>query len=97
MSSHPLLKVDMSELSVAERIQLAKDLWDSVLNEQDKLPLTDAQKVEDGQIILTPVKLQRADAVREKLAELNITEQDVEDAVAWARQTPAPYPDKEAE
>jgi cysteinyl-tRNA synthetase len=46
--------------------------------------------VEDGQIILTPVKLQRADAVREKLAELNITEQDVEDAVAWARQTPAP-------
>ena len=53
--------------------------------------------VEDGQIILTPVKLQRADAVREKLAELNITEQDVEDAVAWARQAPAPYPDKEAE
>jgi cysteinyl-tRNA synthetase len=43
--------------------------------------------VEDGQIILPPVKLQRADAVREKLAELNITEQDVEDAVAWARQT----------
>lgn len=97
MSSHPLLRVDMSELSVAERIQLAEDLWDSILNEQDKLPLTDAQKVEDGQIILTPVKLQRADAVREKLAELNITEQDVEDAVAWARQTPAPYPDKEAE
>jgi antitoxin component of MazEF toxin-antitoxin module len=46
--------------------------------------------VEGGQIILTPVKLQRADAVREKLAELNITEQDVEDAVAWARQTPIP-------
>jgi hypothetical protein len=90
MSTHPLLKVDMSELSVAERIQLAEDLWDSILNEQDELPLTDAQKVEDGQIILTPVKLQRADAVREKLAELNITEQDVEDAVAWARQTPIP-------
>ena len=46
--------------------------------------------VEGGQIILTPVKLQRADAVREKLAELNITEQDVEDAVAWARQIPIP-------
>lgn len=42
--------------------------------------------VEGGQIILTPVKVQRADAVREKLAELNITEQDVADAVAWARE-----------
>lgn len=46
MSTHPLLRVDMSELGVAERIQLAEDLWDSVLNEQDKLPLTDAQKQE---------------------------------------------------
>jgi putative addiction module component (TIGR02574 family) len=46
MSTHPLLKVDMSELSVAERIQLAEDLWDSILNEQDELPLTDAQKQE---------------------------------------------------
>jgi putative addiction module component (TIGR02574 family) len=46
MSSHPLLRVDMSELSVAERIELAEDLWDSVLNEQDELPLTDAQKQE---------------------------------------------------
>jgi putative addiction module component (TIGR02574 family) len=44
MSTHPLLKVDMSELSVAERIQLAEDLWDSILNEQDELPLTDAYK-----------------------------------------------------
>lgn len=39
----------------------------------------------DGQIILTPVTLQRADAVRAKLAELGITEQDVADAVAWTR------------
>jgi hypothetical protein len=33
--------------------------------------------VEDGQVILTPTKVQRSDAVREKLAELNITEQDI--------------------
>ena len=46
MSNHPLLKVDMSELSVAERIQLAENLWDSTLDEQDELPLTDAQKQE---------------------------------------------------
>ena len=38
-----------------------------------------------GQIILTPVRLQRADAVRAKLAELDLTDQDIADAVAWAR------------
>jgi putative addiction module component (TIGR02574 family) len=43
MSNHPLLKVDMSELSVAERIQLAEDLWDRILDEPDELPLTAAQ------------------------------------------------------
>lgn len=39
----------------------------------------------DGQIILTPVRIQRADAVRAKLAELDLSEQDVADAVKWAR------------
>lgn len=39
----------------------------------------------DGQIILTPVRIQRGDAVRAKLAELNISEADVAAAVAWAR------------
>ena len=39
----------------------------------------------DGQIILTPVRIQRADAVRAKLAELDLSEQDVADAVMWAR------------
>lgn len=42
-------------------------------------------KVEAGQIILTPVKIQRADAVRAKLAALNLTEQDIADAVVWSR------------
>jgi hypothetical protein len=41
--------------------------------------------VESGRIVLTPVKIQKAQAVREKLEELGITEQDVEDAIAWAR------------
>jgi antitoxin component of MazEF toxin-antitoxin module len=44
-------------------------------------------KVENGQIILTPVKIQRADAVRAKLAELDLTEEDIADAVAWARES----------
>jgi hypothetical protein len=43
----------------------------------------------DGQIILTPVRIQRADAVRAKLAELDLREQDIADAVAWARQPDA--------
>ncbi|MCY7366832.1 MAG: AbrB/MazE/SpoVT family DNA-binding domain-containing protein [Chamaesiphon sp.] len=43
--------------------------------------------VEGQQIILTPVKIQRADAVRAKLAELGINEQDVADAVDWSRQS----------
>ena len=40
----------------------------------------------NGQIVLTPVRIQRADAVRAKLAELNLDEQDVADVVAWVRQ-----------
>jgi len=45
-------------------------------------------KAKDGQIILTPVRIQRADVVRAKLAELDLQEQDVADAVAWARRSP---------
>lgn len=41
--------------------------------------------VENGRIVLSPVRIQRADAVRAKLAELGITEGDVEDAIRWAR------------
>ena len=39
----------------------------------------------DGVIILTPVRIQRADAVRSKLAELALTNDDIGDAVEWAR------------
>jgi len=41
--------------------------------------------VENGRIILTPVRIQRAQAVRDKLEQLGISEKDVEEAVAWAR------------
>ncbi|MYA09122.1 MAG: AbrB/MazE/SpoVT family DNA-binding domain-containing protein [Holophagales bacterium] len=40
---------------------------------------------ENGRIVLTPVRINRADAVRAKLAELGISEVDVADAVRWAR------------
>ena len=47
-------------------------------------------KVENGQIILTPVRIQRADAVRSKLADLDLSEQDIADAVDWARAAQQP-------
>lgn len=41
----------------------------------------------DGErIVLRPLRESRADEVRARLVELGITEQDLEDAVAWARQ-----------
>lgn len=42
-------------------------------------------ETDNGRIVLTPVRVQRANAVRAKLAELGITERDVAEAVAWAR------------
>ena len=50
-----------------------------------------------GQLVLTPVRMQRADAVRAKLAELDLKESDLAAALAWARnakrvaETPASY------
>jgi hypothetical protein len=38
-------------------------------------------------IILKPLRLSRADEVRRHLADLGITEQDVTDAIAWARES----------
>src|SRR5229473_2967486 len=37
---------DFSKLSIAERIQLAEDLWDSIPPEGADIPLTEAQKAE---------------------------------------------------
>ncbi|MBK6401660.1 MAG: AbrB/MazE/SpoVT family DNA-binding domain-containing protein [Rhodocyclaceae bacterium] len=39
----------------------------------------------NGAIVLTPVRIQRGDAVRAKLAELGLRDDDIADAVAWAR------------
>jgi len=42
-------------------------------------------EAKDGQIILTPVRIQRADALRAKLAALDLTEKDLANAVASIR------------
>jgi hypothetical protein len=40
---------------------------------------------EDGRIVLVPLRESRADEVRQSLRDLGITEEDVKDAVQWAR------------
>lgn len=40
-----------------------------------------------GQLVLTPVRIQRADAVRAKLAKLDLGDRDLAAAVAWARRS----------
>ena len=40
---------------------------------------------EDGRIVLTPVHMGRADAVRGKIAERDLSDADVAAAVTWAR------------
>lgn len=47
-------------------------------------------QTEDGRIVLTPVRIGRANAVRDKLAALGIVEKDVAPAIAWARQPEKP-------
>lgn len=73
----------LAKLTSKNQLTLPK----SITNEIEPTEYFDV-KVQDGQIILSPVKMQRTDAVRSKLAALGVTEQDVIDAVAWSRQTP---------
>ncbi|BBD58666.1 addiction module component [Nostoc sp. HK-01] len=43
---HPILKVDISELTISERMQLAEDLWDSILTDSNAVTLSEEQKEE---------------------------------------------------
>lgn len=43
-------------------------------------------QLQAGQVVLTPVRIQRGDAVRAKLVELDLAEDVAEQALAWARQ-----------
>lgn len=49
-------------------------------------------QIREGQIVLTPVRIQRGDAVRAKLAALGLGDADIRDAIDWARQTTEPEP-----
>jgi bifunctional DNA-binding transcriptional regulator/antitoxin component of YhaV-PrlF toxin-antitoxin module len=71
----------LAKMTAKNQLTLPK----SVTNALGAVEYFDVQ-TRDGQVILTPVRIQRADAVRAKLAELDLNEQDIADAVAWARQ-----------
>lgn len=55
----------------------------------EALPATDYfdVRLEEGEIVLRPVQVERrtADAVRAKLQDLGISEEDLREAVRWAR------------
>ncbi len=70
----------LAKMTAKNQLTLPK----SVTNEVGPTEYFDVQ-AKDGQIILTPVRIQRADAVRAKLAELNLDESDIANAVTWAR------------
>lgn len=70
----------LAKMTAKNQLTLPK----SVTNGLGPVDYFDVQ-TRDGQIILTPVRIQRADAVRAKLAELDLNEQDIADAVTWAR------------
>lgn len=70
----------LAKLTSKNQITLPK----AVVSEVDAAEYFDVV-VENGRIVLTPVRVQRAQAVRDKLEQLGITEQDVGEAIAWAR------------
>jgi len=71
----------LAKITAKNQLTLPK----SITNELGPVEYFEVE-IRNGQVILTPVRIQRADAVRAKLVELSLTEQDVSDAVDWARQ-----------
>lgn len=74
----------LAKLTSKNQLTLPK----SITNELGPVEYFEVE-IQHGQVVLTPVRIQRADAVRAKLAELDLTKEDVNDAVAWARGSPA--------
>jgi hypothetical protein len=70
----------LAKLTSKNQITLPK----AIVEQVDQTRYFEVQ-IENGRIMLTPMRVQPADLVRNKLAVLGISESDVEDAVAWAR------------
>jgi bifunctional DNA-binding transcriptional regulator/antitoxin component of YhaV-PrlF toxin-antitoxin module len=70
----------LAKLTSKNQLTLPKAVLETV-GKADYFDVTE----EGGRIVLTPVRITRADAVRGKLKQLGIGEDDVKAAVAWAR------------
>ncbi len=70
----------LAKLTSKNQLTLPKAALEAV----DKADYFDVA-AENGRIVLTPVRITRADAVRGKLEEVGITEKDVAAAAEWAR------------
>lgn len=68
------------KLKSRNRLTLPKAVTDAI-EPADYFDVT----AENGRIVLTPIQPSRADRVRAKLAEDQLTDSDISDAVAWAR------------
>ena len=73
----------LAKITAKNQLTLPK----SIINELGPVEYFEIE-IQSGRVVLTPVRIQRADAVRAKLAELDLTGQDVCDAVSWARARP---------
>ncbi len=71
----------LSKLTSKNQLTLPK----SVISDFPGIEYFDVIK-DKGRIVLTPVNIVQADTVRAKLAELGVTEADITEAIAWARQ-----------
>lgn len=69
-----LVAAEIKKLSVAERILLAQDIWDSIAEEQESLSVTDAQRKELDRRIdacrVSPVEGASWEEVKKKLKAL---------------------------
>jgi len=79
-SFFPYFLTMLAKLTSKNQLTLPKRLIEAV----GSPPYFDAT-LEDGRIVLSPARIGNADAVRRKLAQIGITQDDVTEAVAWAR------------
>jgi len=74
----------LAKITAKNQLTLPKAVTQAIAQTVGPSEYYDVQ-VTEGRIVLTPVRIQRGDAVRAKLAELKLSDADVDAAVAWAR------------
>ncbi len=70
----------LAKLTSRNQLTLPKSVVESL-----GVPECFGVELRGGQVLLTPVRIQRGDAVRAKLQALGLSADDVADAVRWAR------------